>query len=70
MVKSYCENLKVGDKKQRYVVCCSGYNNINIIVGYTNRKDGEPFKSMIDKHPAWRKPYLVDREDDFKWINL
>ena len=70
-MSSHCGKLRVGDKGQRYIVCCySKATHGNIVVGYTDREDGQPFKNIIDMHPAWIKPYTVDRQDGNKWTYL
>ena len=62
-----CGKLKVGDKGQRYQVCCHENDGIKIIqIGFTDRENGEPFKSMVEKRPGWGRPFTIDRQDNNK----
>jgi len=56
---------------QRYVVGCHQESDRAwVIVGYTNRSDGQPFKSMIEKRPGWGNPHIVDREHKHEKVAL
>ena len=61
MSEIHCGFLKKGDQGQRYEVRCQSTTG-EIRLGWTDREDGEPFVSMVNRHPILKDPKIIDRQ--------
>jgi len=52
---------EVGDRGQRYEVRCKKGGG-EVVFGWTDREDGQPFVRAIELHPVWHSPKVVDRQ--------
>ncbi len=57
-----CGKIPKGDKGQRYEVHAETEAECeDFIVGWTERADGEPLVGVINAHPSWHSPRVIDR---------
>lgn len=57
-----CNRLPIGDHGQRYEVRCIALDGQEIRLGWTDAADGGAFIQMVDAHPTWHSPRIIDRE--------
>jgi hypothetical protein len=46
---------------ERYEVRCTDGAGRDILVGYTNRANGDDLVLLIRRHPVWHTPRVIDR---------
>jgi hypothetical protein len=49
------------DEGERYEVRATDGYGRDILVGYTNRAGGGDLVVMVNRHPVWHSPRLIDR---------
>ena len=51
---------KTGYKGQRYEVWAKDGSGFDFPVGWTNSPDGGGLRRMIESHPSWHSPRVLD----------
>lgn len=51
-----------GYSGQKYSIFCRDGNDKDMLVGWTNRSDGGALVHMINKHPVWHDPKIIENE--------
>jgi hypothetical protein len=57
-----CQKVAIGDKGQRYEVRAQDKaESQEFVVGWTEEKNGGGLVEMVNRHPSWHSPRVVDR---------
>lgn len=53
---------RTGDKGQRFEVRAVDANGKEFVIGWCNDPEATIYLKMVDVHPSWHAPKIVDRE--------
>ena len=61
-MKNKCDFFKVGDRGQSYEVRALDADGNDMGIGYTDDATGGSLIKMVNAHPSWHSPRVIDRK--------
>ena len=56
--------MKPRDAGELYEVHATDAYGRDVLVGYTNRAGGSDLVQVVERHPVWHSPVVIERDPD------